>query len=126
MSLISLELRSAITPAGQLRRSVEEREVATPGPDEVVARVEAAPINPADLAVLIGPAALETLSSEGTAERPVTSATAPDRLLRLISGAVRARRHTIAEPLGFLRAAGTTRLSDRGAARLPWWSMTCR
>ena len=86
MSLISLELRSEITPAGQLRLSLEEREVATPGPDEVVVRVEAAPIDPADLAVLIGPAALETLSSEGTAERPVTRATVPDRLVRLISG----------------------------------------
>jgi hypothetical protein len=83
MSLISLELRSELTPAGQLRLSLEEREVAPPGPDEVVVRVEAAPINPADLALLIGPADLATLSSEGTVERPVTTATVPDRLVRL-------------------------------------------
>ena len=83
MSVTSLELRSEITPAGQLRLSLEEREVAPPGPDEVVVRVEAAPINPADLALLIGPADLATLSSEGTVERPVTTATVPDRLVRL-------------------------------------------
>lgn len=70
MSLISLELRSEITPAGQLRVSLEEREVAPPGPDEVVVRVEAAPVNPADLARLIGPADLATLSSEGTVNGP--------------------------------------------------------
>jgi NADPH:quinone reductase len=54
LSVTSLELRSEITPAGQLRLSLEEREVAAPGPDEVVVRVEAAPINPADLAELLG------------------------------------------------------------------------
>ena len=50
MSITSLELRSEVTPAGQLRLSLDEREVKAPGPDEVVVRVEAAPINPADLA----------------------------------------------------------------------------
>src|SRR5439155_2021713 len=81
MSVTSLELRSEITPAGQLHLSLEEREVAAPGPDEVVVRVEAAPINPADLAELLGPADVATLSSAGTAERPVTTATVPDRLV---------------------------------------------
>jgi NADPH2:quinone reductase len=83
MSVTSLELRSEITPAGQLRLSLEEQDVAPPGPDEVVVRVEAAPINPADLAVLIGPADVATLSSEGTAERPVTTAIVPERLAPL-------------------------------------------
>jgi hypothetical protein len=39
MSVTSQEPRSEITPTGQLRRSLEEREVAAPGPDEVVVRV---------------------------------------------------------------------------------------
>ncbi|MHB8690002.1 MAG: zinc-binding dehydrogenase [Solirubrobacteraceae bacterium] len=86
MSVTSLELRSEITPAGQLRLSLEEREVAAPGPDEVVVRVEAAPINPADLAELLGPADVATLSSEGTAAQPVTTATVPDRLVPFTAG----------------------------------------
>jgi NADPH2:quinone reductase len=79
-NITSLELRSEITSTGQLRLSLEEQDVAWPGPDEVVVRVEAAPINPADLAELLGPADVATLTSEGTAERPVTTATVPDRL----------------------------------------------
>jgi NADPH2:quinone reductase len=81
MSVTSLELRSEITPAGQLRLSLEEREVAAPGADEVVVRVDAAPINPADLAELLGPADSATLRSEATADRPVTIAEVPPRLL---------------------------------------------
>src|SRR5467141_1763654 len=64
MSITSLELRSEVTPAGQLRLSLDEREVKAPGPEEVVVRVEAAPINPADLAELLGLADVATLSSE--------------------------------------------------------------
>jgi len=86
MSATSRELRSETTPAGQLRLSLEEREVAVPGPDEVVVRVEAAPINPADLAELLGPADVATLASETTADRPVTTAEVPPRLLRLATG----------------------------------------
>jgi NADPH2:quinone reductase len=82
-NLTSLELRSEVTPTGQLRLSLEEQDVAPPGPDEVVVRVEAAPINPSDLGELLGPADVATLASEGTAERPVTTATVPDRFVRL-------------------------------------------
>jgi NADPH2:quinone reductase len=87
MSITSLELRSEITPTGQLRLSIEEQELAAPGPDEVV-RIEAAPINSADLAELLGPAAVATLTGEGTADRPITTAAVPQRLLHL--AAVRA------------------------------------
>lgn len=83
MSVTSLELRSEITSTGHLRLSLEEQDVAPPGPEEVLVRVEAAPINPADLAVLLGPADVATLTSEGTAERPVTTASVPDRLVPL-------------------------------------------
>src|SRR6201987_4894482 len=81
MSITSLELRSEIPPAGQLRLSLEEQDVAPPGPDEVVVRVEAAPINPSDLSVLLGPADVATLRIEATADRPVTIAEVPPRLL---------------------------------------------
>jgi NADPH:quinone reductase len=88
MSVTSLELRSEITPAGQLRLSLEERQVAAPGPDEVVVRVEAAPINPADLAELLGPADAATLRSEATACRPVTIAEVSPRLLPFVAARV--------------------------------------
>jgi NADPH:quinone reductase len=85
-SITSLELRSEITSIGQLRLSLEEHDVAPPGPDEVVVRVEAAPINPSDLGEMLGLADVATLTSDGTAERPVTIATVPDRLVPLAAG----------------------------------------
>jgi len=86
MNVSSLELRSEITSNGQLRLSLEEQDVAPPGPEEVLLRVEAAPINPADLSVLLGPADVATLTREGTPERPITTATVPDRLVPLVAG----------------------------------------
>ena len=86
MNVSSLELRSEITSNGQLRLSIEEQDVAPPGPEEVLLRVEAAPINPADLSVLLGPADVATLTREGTPERPITTATVPDRLVPLVAG----------------------------------------
>jgi NADPH:quinone reductase len=86
MNVSSLELRSEITSNGQLRLSLEEQDVAPPGPEEVLLRVEAAPINPADLSVLLGPADVATLTRQGTPERPITTGTVPDRLVPLVAG----------------------------------------
>ena len=48
----SLELRSTLTDDGTVTLDVRESEVVPPGEDEVVVRVEAAPINPSDLGML--------------------------------------------------------------------------
>ena len=54
--LTGLELRSLITDQGQLRITLDDVAVGEPNPGEVVVRVEAAPINPSDLGLLLGPA----------------------------------------------------------------------
>ena len=51
-----LELRSRVRQEGHLELSLARVEVADPGPGEVIVRVEAAPINPTDLGMLLGPA----------------------------------------------------------------------
>jgi NADPH:quinone reductase len=50
-----LELRSTIMASGELRINLAEVEVSEPGADEVIVRVEATPINPSDLLLLLGP-----------------------------------------------------------------------
>ena len=50
------ELRSLVVPDGPLELSIETVSIGKPGPGEVVVRVEAAPINPTDLGLLLGPA----------------------------------------------------------------------
>jgi NADPH:quinone reductase-like Zn-dependent oxidoreductase len=58
-------LRSTISSSGALTLDLAERDVPVPGDREVVVAVEASPINPSDLAVLLGAVAPGTLRSEG-------------------------------------------------------------
>jgi NADPH:quinone reductase-like Zn-dependent oxidoreductase len=60
-ALTGLEPRSLVTAHGTVRISPEPVELDAPGPDELVVRVEAAPINPSDPGLLLGPADPETL-----------------------------------------------------------------
>ncbi len=73
----SLELRTKITAAGELLLSLEDVAMPAPGEGEVLVRVEAAPINPSDLGLLLGPADISTLVQGGTAERPTVTAKVP-------------------------------------------------
>lgn len=54
--------------------SLEDTEVPPPGPDEVIIRVEASPINPSDLGLLIGPADMSRAQVSGPPENPVVTA----------------------------------------------------
>jgi NADPH:quinone reductase len=76
-----LELRSMITRDGRLELWLEEVSTPTPAADEVVLRVEATPINPSDLAMLLGPADVSTLRAGGTPERPTATASVPQSRL---------------------------------------------
>src|SRR5690606_2426774 len=79
-----LELRSLATSDGQLRLSLETVTLDEPGADELVVRVEATPINPSDLGLLLGPADVSTIRAEGTPERPVLVADIPQQRLAAI------------------------------------------
>ncbi len=58
-------LRSTISSSGELRLELAERDVAEPGGSEVVVAVEASPINPSDLGMLLGAVAPGALRSDG-------------------------------------------------------------
>jgi NADPH2:quinone reductase len=82
----ALELRSLITPSGELAVSLAEVTLATPRPDDVVVRVEAAPINPSDLGLLFGAADMTTAAASGTPARPVVTARVPEAGLKAMAG----------------------------------------
>jgi NADPH:quinone reductase-like Zn-dependent oxidoreductase len=65
MSMTGLELKSLVTPSGELRITIEEMAVPNPGPDELLIRVQAAPINPSDLPPLLGSADLGGRPDDG-------------------------------------------------------------
>src|SRR6478609_2896680 len=69
-----LELRSLVKSDGTLELSLHEVPVPTPATNEVLVRVEASPINPSDLGVLIPGADMTTATVEGTPERPIVTA----------------------------------------------------
>jgi NADPH:quinone reductase len=70
----ALELRSLVTSQGTLELSLHDVEVPTPAANEVLARVEASPINPSDLGLLIPGADMAAATVAGTPERPVVTA----------------------------------------------------
>ena len=75
------QIQSTITSCGELRLELAEVNMSAPGPDQVVIRVEAAPINPSDLGLLLGPADMSRAVVSGTADAPVVTAPVPANLL---------------------------------------------
>src|ERR1700756_2581262 len=77
----SLELRSTVTSQGTVELSLVDVQVPTPAADEVLVRVEASPINPSDLGVLLAGADMTSATVAGTPERPVVTAALGDGAL---------------------------------------------
>jgi NADPH2:quinone reductase len=75
-----LQLRSLVKSTGELELSLADVATPEPKPNEVVLRMEAAPINPSDLGLLLAGADMTTVRASGSAERPVITATIPQPL----------------------------------------------
>jgi NADPH2:quinone reductase len=73
MADTGLQLRTLVKDDNTLELSLVDVPVPEPGPDDVLVKVEAAPINPSDLALLLGPADLASGRVSGTADRPVVT-----------------------------------------------------
>ena len=81
-----LQLRSLIKKSGELEISLAEVPTPEPSAEEVVVRIEATPINPSDLGLLVGAADMSTAKASGTKERPVITAQVPERAMRAMGG----------------------------------------
>jgi NADPH:quinone reductase-like Zn-dependent oxidoreductase len=80
-----LQIRSLLGKDGALRLSLERIPVDEPKDDDVLIRVEATPINPSDLGLLVGAADMSRASSSGDGERTVVTAQMPDAVLRMMA-----------------------------------------
>src|SRR5258708_18470342 len=78
----ALQLRSLVRADQILELFLDLVPVPEPGPDEVVIRVEAAPLNPSDMGLLFGGADMAAAVASGSAERPVVTAPIPDAATR--------------------------------------------
>jgi NADPH:quinone reductase-like Zn-dependent oxidoreductase len=81
-----LQLRSLIKKSGELEISLLQVPTPEPSADEVVVRVEASPINPSDLGLLVGAADMTTAKAEGSNDLPVVTARVPDAAMRAMAG----------------------------------------
>ena len=86
MTVTGRELRSTVTEDGTLRLTLEHVTLGAPSADEVIVKVEAAPINPSDIGLLLGPADVSTLRASGTAERPVLAFEVPRERMAAVRG----------------------------------------
>ena len=87
-SLTAHTLHSLVTSEGRLKLSIEEAPVPVPGTDEVVVRIEAAPLNPSDIGTLLGQADVTTLRAVGSPDAPAAEADVPRARLPALAGRI--------------------------------------
>ena len=80
-----LQLFSNLKKDGTLELSLVDAPVPAPKADEVVVRVEATPINPSDLGMLLAGADMSGAKYAGTAARPVVTAQVGPEMLRAMA-----------------------------------------
>jgi NADPH:quinone reductase len=69
-----LQLRSLAKKSGEMELSLVSTSIPKPGADEVIVRIEAAPINPSDLGLLLANADWSHATLSGTAHHPIVTA----------------------------------------------------
>jgi NADPH:quinone reductase-like Zn-dependent oxidoreductase len=106
MPKTGLQLRSLLKASGYLELSLVEVPVALPGDDEVVVRVEATPINPSDLGLLLGPADASAMIASGSATSPIVTAPISAPAMRALSARVDQSLPVGNEGAGVVIAAG--------------------
>ena len=104
----ALQLRSLITEDATLELSLASVAVPEPGPDEVLVRVEASPINPSDLGLLFGMADMSRAEAIGTAEMPRVTAPVPENIMRIMRARVGKSMAVGNEGAGVVVAAGSS------------------
>ena len=82
-----LQLRTELKSNNSIELSLTELPTPEPGENEVLIRIEATPINPSDLGLLLAGADLATAKQSGSAQRPVIAAEVGEAMMR--AGAAR-------------------------------------
>jgi len=103
-----LQLQSLVTSDGELQLSLPRVPVPAPAADEVVIRVEATPINPSDLGLLIGPADISRARVEGSGESVRVSAPIAPQVMRMLAARVGQSMPVGNEGAGVVVAAGSS------------------
>jgi NADPH2:quinone reductase len=102
------QLHSTVTDDGKVVLSIAEVDIPEPREDQVVIRVEAAPINPSDLGPMFGPADLRTAVQAGDGADRTITADIPDRFRSMVQARVGVPVPIGNEGAGTVVAAGSS------------------
>jgi len=83
-----LQMLSTVTETGELRLELKEQETPKPNADQVLVRIEAAPINPSDLGVMFGFTDMSAAISTGTGGDTVLAAPVSEQGMRVMKARV--------------------------------------
>lgn len=100
------QLRSLVTDDGHLQLSIATVDVPVPAAQEVLVRVEAAPINPSDLGLLLGMADISRATSTGAGDATVVTAPISPAVLKALAARVGESMPVGNEGAGVVVAAG--------------------
>lgn len=84
----ALQLRSVVDAEGTLRLSLQTVDVPVPSADQVLVRVDAAPINPSDLGLLFGGADMAAATFEGSGKSSTVTAPIASAVMRAMAGRI--------------------------------------
>jgi NADPH:quinone reductase len=114
----ALQMRSLVTAEQTVQVSLADVDVPAPRPGQVLIRVEAAPVNPSDLGLLLAGADVTRAAASGPPDRPVLTAPLPDGAARAAAARVGQSLPAGNEGAGTVVAAGDSDAARALAGRL--------
>lgn len=108
MTDTNIQLTSTVNEDNTLTLALQHIDMPQPGADEVVIRIEAAPLNPSDLGVLFSAADMSTAAQSGTQENPIITADVPVQAMPSLKTRVGKATPVGNEGAGTVVAAGSS------------------
>jgi len=104
----NIQLTSTVSEDNKLTLALQDIEMPQPGTDEVVVRIEAAPLNPSDFGVMFSAADMSTAVQSGTEQNPVITADVPAKFMPALKTRVNKATPVGNEGAGTVVAAGSS------------------
>jgi len=104
----NIQITSTVNADNTLTLALQAIEIPQPNADEVIIRIEAAPLNPSDLGVLFSAADMTTATQSGTKESPIVTANVPVQAMQSLKTRVGKATAVGNEGAGTVIAAGSS------------------
>ena len=103
-----LQLRSLAKKSGELELSLQTTSIPEPAADELIVRIEAAPINPSDLGLLLANADWNQAKAAGSAQHPTLTAALSPNAVQAMAARIDISMPVGNEGAGTVTAAGSS------------------